>query len=214
MIKLNLLPKEYKKAKKKKKKEAKEVVKFNLDFSKFAPKLFKIGIVFVAILIGTHLILGATFLISNSSAGKLSAEWELLQPKSAEISKVNKEIADIEKIVSPVRKLIKRECLWSKKLSLISDLITPGIWFNRLALEKRPDKTKKSGYVTVVELYGYAASSYGDETGIIGKFAKVLQENEDFFQDFSDIKLGPMQKTQLGGHQAMSFKVYCYLKDD
>lgn len=219
MIKLNLLPGEFKKKKvadkPKKEKDEKKPKKapIQLDkFLKFGPQAVKIGRIAGIVLIGLNLVLGTFVLFKQLSLKSLDSQWKPLQPKKAELDKTNSEYATIEKLAGPIRQLVEGRFLWAKKINQVSDLMIPGIWLNRLAIEKQVKDAQKGDYVQTLILEGCAASSFGEETALIGKFIKGLQEAKEFSSDFSEIKSGPLEKTMLEKTPSMNFRVYCVFK--
>ncbi|MCM8782157.1 MAG: hypothetical protein NC828_03810 [Candidatus Omnitrophica bacterium] len=215
MIKLNLLPGEFKKKKivEKPKKEKRPTVTIKFDkLLKFGSQAARFARVFLVILIGAHFLLGALIFFKAVLLKKLDLQWQPLQPKKAEMEKINLECATLEKIVLPVRQLVENKFLWSKKLNQISDLMIPGVWLNRLVFEEQFKDVQKGVYKKALILEGCAVSSFGEETALIGKFIKVLQEDKEFFSDFSEIKSGPLEKAVIEKTPIMYFRIFCILK--
>lgn len=214
MIKLNLLPGEFKKKKvieKKSKKKTTDVLKtINLDkILKFGPHLIKIGIVFLCLLVTLHFILGGVFFLKQKALRKLEAQWKPLQPKKADLDKVSRERASLEKVVSPIERLIKTKLLWAKKMNQLSDLMIRGIWLKQLSVTSQRVGALEGNSGKVLMLDGCAAFAFGDETSTIGRFLQVLQEDKEFSADFSEIRLGPIEKSALGKDPVMNFKIFC-----
>jgi len=219
MIKLNLLPGEFKKKKvieKKTKKKTTDVLKtINLDkFLKFGPHLVKIGIGLLALLVTLHVILGTVIFFKQKALKKLKVQWQPLQPKKADLDKVSLDRAKLEKVVSPIKRLIKSKILWAEKMNQLSDLMSRGIWLKQISITKESSSRWKKGSRKVLMLSGSAASAFGDETSNIGGFLQVLQEDEEFSSDFYEIKLGPIEKSRLGEYPVMNFQIFCVFKKD
>jgi hypothetical protein len=205
MIKINLLPDELKKSQRQKK-----AVEF--EILKFGPQLRKIAVWSFSVLIGVHLFLFTSVLLKTGSLRHVNSKWQRLGPKKAEVEKLNLEIAAVEKRISPIRQLIGEKMLWSKELNQISNLTTTGIWLTRLFIQPQVLDAQKGVYVKVLNLEGCAASLYGDETSLVAKFVKALQQDKEFSQYFIDIKLGPMERGMLDKASVMNFKVFCKFK--
>jgi len=184
-----------------------------LDLAKFGPQFFKAVRYGVVAVIALHLLLGLLLFMKGVSLKTLDAKWQSLQSRKLEIEKVSKEQSSLEKIVLPMRQLTQGACFWSRKLNKISELITAGVWLTRLSTETQ-GQGAKGPPSRILELRGYAASAYGDETGLIGKFAKALQDDKDFAGDFSEIKIGPMEKETTENAPVMNFKISCLLKKE
>lgn len=207
MIKINLLPAEFKKAQRPSR-------HFEFQVPKFGPKAFKIAIILLSFLAGLHFLLVISIFLKSNSLKKLNLKWQTLQPKKIEIDHLNSQINSIEKTVSPIRQLVEKRLLWSKRLNELSDLMTPGIWLEHLSIETQIKDAEKGIILRILNLEGCAAALYGDETSLVGKFIKALQENKDFFQHFSEIKLGPMEKAILENNPIMKFKILCFFRED
>lgn len=208
MIKINLLPPEVKKAQKQK---AKKPVEFHIP--KLGPKLIKAGIYSLSVLIGLHLILGISILFEGISLKNAELKWERLHPDRIEIERIAKEAASIEKFTAPVKELYDKRILWSRELNELSNAITPGVWLSRFFIETQVRNAQKGEFQRILNLEGRAASLYGDETALVAKFVKSLQDNKGFFRYFSDIKLGPMERLTVESNPVMNFRVFCYFKD-
>ncbi|MCX5715362.1 MAG: hypothetical protein NTV07_00520 [Candidatus Omnitrophica bacterium] len=197
MIKINLIPDELKKTQ-----AAKQPFKFELDkLSLLGPKVMKIGVYCLIVLAGLHVILILAIFLKADSLKGLDSKWVLLEPKKAEVEAVNAEIVSVEKVVQPVNNLMGQRQLWSKNLNQLSNLMTPGIWLTTLSLEPH-----------MLRLEGCASSLYGDETGLVGKFIKALQDDREFSAQFSEIKLGPMERGALDKTPIMNFKIFCIMR--
>lgn len=203
MIKINLLPKELTK-------EQKPSKAFQVKFPKIDPKFFKAGIYFLVALIGLNILTAASVVIKSNSLNRLESKWQSLQPDKTEIDRLNSEISDVEKKVLPIKEMMGKRILWAKELNELSNLLTPGVWLNKFFIQKHAGD--KGEYKYVLNFEGCAASLYGDEATLIANFIKAIQGNEEFFRYFSEVKLGPMEKTVIENTPVMNFKIFCAFK--
>ena len=208
MIKINLLPHEFGKAQRPKR-------SLRLDIPKLGPKLKKLSVYLLSVLAGLHILLGLSIFLKTVSLKKLNAKWQRLQPSRAEVERLNKEIAELEKIIMPIRQLVAKRIIWSKELNQLSDSMVPGVWLTKLFIQSNQVRDAKDNeYVRVLNLEGYAASLYGDETVLVAKFIKAMQDNKEFFKYFRELKMGPMEKATLENAAVMNFKIFCFFKKD
>lgn len=205
MIRINLLPDEYKKTKGK-------GAPFEFNIAKMGPKVLQIAGCSLAALIALHLVLCLFIFLRGSSLKKLDYKWRLLQPKKIEMDHLRADSSAAGKIIAPIKQLVESRMTWADKLNKLSELITPGIWFSRISLEKEARDPQKGTFQKILNIEGFASSAYGDETALVGRFIKALQEDGDFFKDFSAIKLGPMEKQSSDDISTMHFKISCFLK--
>lgn len=206
MIKINLLPKELKKEQKAKK------VSQPLEFPKIGPKLFKAGIYCLCVLLGINMLIIGSTVAKSVSLKHLNNKWQTLQPNKAEIDSLNAQIGGIEKNILPVRNLLKKRILWAEELNALSNLITPGVWLTKFFIQKQP--AEKGTYKYVLNIEGCAAALYGDEATLIANFVKALQSDREFFKNFSEAKMGPMEKAMVDKMPVMNFKIFCLLRGD
>lgn len=207
MIKINLLPTELKSSKSPQRPH-------DLKIPELGPKTFKVAGYILAILITCHILLIVSIIFKSISLRTLEQKWQFLQPQKTDVEKLNSEVTSLERKFLPVKRLIEERDLWSKRLNRISDLMTTGIWLNKLFIQTQITDSQKAAYVRVLNLEGCAASIYGDETSLIAKFTKGLQEDQEFLQYFRDIKLGPMEKSILDKVPIMNFKITCFFRED
>lgn len=206
MIKINLLPKELKKEQRPKKTLP------ALEFPKIGPKLFKAGIYCLCALLGINLLVAASVIAKSASLRRIKSEWQAFQPNKTEIDRLNSQISSIEKNLLPVRNIMKKRILWAEELNALSNLTTPGVWLTKFFIQKQP--SEKGGYKYVLNIEGCAASLYGDEATLIANFVKAIQNDREFFKNFSEAKLGPMEKAAMDNTPIMSFKVFCLMRRD
>lgn len=207
MIKINLLPEELKKTPKPSK-------AFKFDINALGPKAFKALIIFLSALVALHIILVVSIFLKDSSLKRADLKWQKLQPVKIEIERISDESRGIEKRILPIRQLIEGRAMWARRLNQISDLLTPGIWLTRIYQETHLVDTQKGVSTRALNLEGCASSVYGDETALVAKFIKSLQEDKDFSGQFSEIKPGPMEKAMLENNPVMNFKITCFYRGD
>lgn len=207
MIELDLLPTELKKVQRPKR-------DLKLELKKLGPQVFKMGGIFLGILLALHLVLGFAVLLKGASLKRLNSRWQLLKSQGTEIEDLNTKMKAAKKVVLPVRQLIEGRIYWSRKLNQLSDRMTPGIWLTGLTVNTQGSSDRKSGYGGSVHLQGYAAALYGDETALVGEFIKALQEDEEFIRSFDSVELNSMTRETLAGNAVMNFGVSLSLRGD
>jgi len=207
MIKINLLPEELRKNKSSKK-------TFRLDASALKPQFLKIGFYLIAVLLGVHLFLGLSVLLKSKSLDRLNSRWQKLEPDKIKIDGINSRIVSLEKEVLPIKQLVDSRMMWAVELNKLSNLMTTGVWFTKLFVQTQIPDIQTGESIRVLNLEGCAASLYGDETALAARLVKVLQEDEVFFKYFSEIKLGPMERTTLEKNPVMNFKIFCFFRKE
>lgn len=192
MIKINLLPEELKISQKKKR---------NIEFKMpvITPRVWRIIGISAGMLAGLHIVFFISIMISTASYKELDKKWQSIQPDRIDAEKLIAQADGIEKKIAPIKKLTQDRILWARELNRISDLMTTGIWMNRLSIQSAKTLT----------IDGCAAALYGDETALIAAFMKALKDDREFSVYFDEIKMGPMQEAELEKNPIMRFKIYC-----
>ena len=213
MIEINLLPKELRK-------------KIELPDISFLPIIA--GVVGVVVII--HLLFGLSVNLKARTLKRLEKKWGEISPDKTVADKVIRELTAMRAKIDAIDTLIQGRMSWAKKLSDLSDAMIPGVWLNRLwiekkALHKKEEKTRKGEggkpqakaepetmIVETLHLNGSVIVTGGEETATVGKFMWSLENNPGFFADFSEVESAYMQQSKLKDIEVMDFELICYFK--
>ncbi len=217
MIEINLLPPEIKKKKR----------KIELPDISFLP----VAACFLGIIIIVHLFAGLMTAVRAKALKRLERKWQSVLPSKEEADKIKAELADTRAKMDAIDKLIETRRSWAVRLSDISGAMIPGVWLNKLWLEKRitaqevPDLKAVSGggavtaekepqkmMIRTLHIKGSVIAGGGEETAVIGKFIRSLKSNKNFISDFSDIESASIQRAKLKDEEVMDFELICYFK--
>ena len=228
MIKINLLPEEFRK---------KESQGQKLDLSKFNIHnipLLKIVIAGVPVIVVLPIILLFMGLYARSHLGSLEKKYRNIMPAKKEADALKTQIETMRKKMNAIDELMVKRFGWAKKLNSLSDSMTPGIWLTELSysekLTERPvtinikgmkPKGQNDAAKTIMEkalakyliVSGYASGVGEDGTAAVGKFIKSLKDNSDFYSDFSAIELGVIKTDRIEDQEVMSFRITCLFKE-
>lgn len=98
---------------------------------------------------------------------------------------------------------LKRDVLWSEKLSQLRNLIPQEVWLTELSFKKQPVKDSGSG-----NLYLKGGLILQEKTSSIGtltNFINRLKEDQDFFADFDNLILADSQTETRKNIEIMTF---------
>ena len=128
-------------------------------------------------------------------------------PSKNEAVKLQAEVKRLESKKKVIDQLAKRKFFWAEKLNLISDLIPMGAWLSDLSFEE----AKEGGVLTLDGM----AVPYKDQEmiNLVTLFMENLKQNEDFYNDFKTIELGPIRRIKSENVDAMQFSVICQFKE-
>lgn len=112
---------------------------------------------------------------------------------------------ELNERISSYEKIFERKILWTKKLSLINQLIPEQVWLTEISTEIKP--------MRILLIKGSATSLIESEIiSAISQLAGQLKENPVFQKDFSEIKLGPLLSQKKGNFTVMNFSLICKFK--
>lgn len=191
MIEINLLPEEMRRQKKS---------YFKFDLADIARVKFLAGGIFAGVMALLVIIpaLGAN--IRGRQILALLEKEKNLMPQKTNVEAINNEIAVLKVKLSALDDITKRRFLWSRKLNELSDLVLPGIWFNRIGAELDNNLT----------IEGSVISKNEEAMASVGKFIKNIKDDKLFFGDFSDIKLESVQRENIDKRDVVEFTIVLY----
>lgn len=214
MIEINLLPEDLRV--RQKNKETKQI-----DISRIPLK--QIVIIAIAIFVVLQILAATTLFLKRNSFKKLDQRLKALEPQYKIAQSLKFDARRLNSRLSAVNELTSKSILWSKKLSDLSSAITDGIWLHELSLKDEEgqkarqampaDKQAQPSGRQAMLLKGSAVSyPGGEETALIGSFINSLKSNQDFFEDFEDIKLKSSQMRRIVELEVMDFTIICYFR--
>ena len=191
MIEINLLPAEMRRQKK---------IYFKFDLADIARVKFLAGGIFAGAMALLVIIpaLGAN--IRKHQILALLEKEKNIMPQKTSVEAINSEIAVLKVKLNALDDITKRRFLWSRKLNELSDLVLPGIWFNRIGAELDNNLT----------IEGSVISKNEEAMASVGKFIKNIKDAKLFFGDFSDIKLESVQRKNIDKRDVVEFKIVLY----
>jgi len=212
MLEINLLPKELRKR------------KIEMPDISFLPVL----VCLLGLIIVVHLLFSAVLGWKAGALRHLEARWKELKPQGEAAAEVIGELTDMRAKINAIDELISNRLSWAKKLSDLSGAVIPGVWLNRLWIEKKAvyaarssglgaaeDKAAASKKImaSILHLNGSVIVTGGEETAAVGKFMYSLENNPGFFEDFDKIESAYMQRVELKEVEVMNFELLCYFKE-
>lgn len=193
MIEINLLPEELRK------KKSEPIFNLNIESGKLK---FWIGGGVVAFLVLIVIMFSAVSFIRKAQIKNLAAKERDFSDRISRIDSVNREINTLKAKMAVLDQLTKRKFLWAEKLNQLSDLVLPGIWFNRVYTDSE----------NRLMIEGSVVSKSEEAMAFVGKFMKNIKDNQGFFADFKNIKLESVQRNNKGNADIVDFKIALYFQ--
>jgi len=189
MIEINPLPEELK-VKPKSKKIGLDKIGLGIETKYF---IYLPAAVF-GFLVLIHIYLAGLSLYRNNQFRALNGKWQSMAPQRKILDDFNKEYSVFFSESKAVKQLLQARENWAQKLNKLSLLLPPGIWFTDLTVSYRDFSLSAS-----------VVSLQKDEMGLIKQFMDNLKTDQAFFQDFSGLELGSVQKREVGGYDITDF---------
>ncbi|MCU0651453.1 MAG: hypothetical protein MUC39_00715 [Candidatus Omnitrophica bacterium] len=159
-----------------------------------------------------------------------SLEKKMLAFKSVykQIDDMSKKKISLGETLSFLQRASAEQTSWSEKFYIINKSLPPQIWLTNITIESKTSaralpaaaqaKQKNNALATqteisktlILSIRGAATSLIeADIIGSITQYVDTLKKNSTFNQEFSDIKLGPLQSDKKGNLTVMKFVIYC-----
>ena len=224
MIEINLLPEELKKIQARFKKIDMPTIDMkNLPY-------ITIGAILIGVLIIIQVIAFIVGVIGKANLSSLSKRYSTILPSKKEADSLKSQIDLINKKVHAIDELMVKRFSWARELNSLSDSMTAGIWLTELSYDEKfvslanvkgannkakveSAKSPEKVLLRYLTISGYASSRGEEGTALIGKFIKILKDNQEFYIYFSDIELGSIKSEKVEDQEVMSFKITCFFKE-
>ena len=206
MVQINLLPPSDRK---------KQKLRLRLDLKALEaidlkPLLLALAGVILSVMV-LWLALGIRLQLKESKLARLDEQTRTGRLILQKLDKLKKEKGEFEEKLEFLEQQLKREILWAENLNRLSNLVPPGIWLKKIALQ-----SKEEGETTTydkLDIEGSAVSLAGEEMIIlISGFMSALKEDAIFSEQFSEIKLVSSQKKKRNSIDVMDFKLLCQFR--
>jgi hypothetical protein len=207
VIEINLLPQELK---------PKPSVFSGINFKGLDINSIPILKIAVGIGVGLVLLQAAVSIIgilSNAELASATKKYSEISSDKKVADALKAKVANINKRSGAIDELIVKRVSWARKINLLSDCVTPGIWLSELYYDETP-VTGKANEVKIESLMisGYASGAGEQGAALIGKFIKSLQENDDFYADMASVNLVSTKSDKVDKQDVMSFRIACIYK--
>lgn len=153
------------------------------------------------IMFALHIYLALLGIVRNYQFRFLSEKWRKLEPQRKALENFNKEYDSQSSDVRIIQQLISSKIDWSQKLNKLSLNLPSGVWFNEISVSQR-------NFI----LKGSSLSLQKEEVGLINKFIDNLKSDAEYFKDFNELELGPMQRRTIAGYDIVDFVLQGSLK--
>ena len=191
----------------------------------------------VLILVFVHVLLLGFMLVKGAVLSVRQIEWQQVSPDKKKLDALYGEADNLKKKTSGLSEVMPSRYLdWSRKLNIISDAMTKGLWLKKIVLEKaklEKGKTSKEKTETVkpekgkvdkaqkpkVELEKYSLTIEGSvisktqgEIAAVGMFVSALKKDEFFMRDLVSLQVNSVEHHKNGTTDVADFVVTAKLK--
>lgn len=188
MININLIPDELRKKKK---------YQFVAAAFKDIPLEITIGSLggFLALLVAVNILLQLLIFVGIANQKRLELSWQMMGPQRIQIDKITNELEGSRQKITTIENIKNgMRISWAQKLNIISDRILPGIWLNRLSLDK--DK---------LLIEGNSVSKKGDYSANVNRFNAALKNEKSFTEGIEGIEVSSVARKKINDVWIASF---------
>ncbi|MBI4341107.1 MAG: PilN domain-containing protein [Candidatus Omnitrophica bacterium] len=153
----------------------------------------------LVVLVGLPLALWVPLQLNRVYLQQLTKKARLLEPKQAEVAKVQGLLARLRAQQAVFQELKGGKDTWAQRLNILSDLTPTSVWFTELSLDR------SKGLV----LQGMALASQGPEMVTVTRLVQELQSNATFASPFKQIQLESIKRVQQGEFDVVQFTITC-----
>jgi len=211
MIRVNLLPDEYKRKKR-------SSVKLDLPLP-LPAILAGGGVLALVLLLSTSLLAGS--LVASSHVKSAKRELSGIQARATYAAGLVSRKADLDKRMSVIENLVANRKLWWEKFNRLAFLVPDEVWLTRVSTETRTQQVpaaKAGEKPTTIEHHMLVITGVAlpppdrktGELGVVSQFIKCLNGDPGFIAGFRGVEQdGPIQLLSENGYEMMEFKLAC-----
>lgn len=137
--------------------------------------------------------------LNRQQMGLLNKKITALEPRRAEVSRVQDLLAKLRAQQSAFEGLREGADSWAQRLNILSGVTPHGMWFTELSLDEM------KGLI----IQGMAIASEGPEMVSVTRLVQDLQSDAAFASAFKQVQLESIKRIQLGDFDAVQFTVTC-----
>lgn len=211
MIKVNLLPEEYKR-------KRRAAIELNIPLP-LPAVLAGAGVLALVLLVSVSLFVGSMMVGRHIQATKRDLAG--IQSRAAYAEQLVARKAALDKKMSIIESLVAKRTLWWEKLNRLAYLVPDEVWLTRVSTEKRVEQVpavKPGEKATTIDRYFLVITGLAlpppdrrtGELGVVSKFIRMLKEDPKFMAGFKGVEQdGPIQLLSSHGYEMMEFKLAC-----
>jgi Tfp pilus assembly protein PilN len=172
MISINLVPEELIKKKK---------YQFVRKIVKSMPPEILIGAIggSLALLLAVNVLLQLVIFVQFANVQRLQISLDLMVPEKRQVDQVLSNLKVLRQKINVIENVTTgKRISWAQKLNIVSDLILPGLWLDRIALDK-----------DFFFVGGKAVSAKGDQFMAVSNFNTALRNNPIFMKGLKSAEL-------------------------
>ena len=184
MLKINLLPD-----------SARRATLSPIEQFHRTPLMWMAGIIMIAIPIA----LWVPVYLRSRQLQALNAKIQVLEPKKAEVERLQRTLQDLRAQQAAFEGMSKKQGLWSKRLSILSNLTPAGVWFTDLMLDEA------RGLI----IQGSGIGQGDPELASVTRLVTELKKDTDFTAAFKNISIESIKTVQEGELEIVQFRLTC-----
>ncbi len=163
------------------------------------PREVIIGLIggFFVLLISLNVFLQVLIVFKWIGHASLTSRWEKVSPERENLKRIEQDLRKRQARIASIQKILgQHDISWSQKLSIMSEAVPRGVWFNRILFEE-----------DFFLIQGSAVSKQKLEKINVTKFLTKLKETEAFVKDFKEIDIESIRSRDISGTPISDFVI-------
>ena len=149
--------------------------------------------------------------LQKKNLSRIDDKYQQAEKIKEQIKALNIEKEQLIRGINLLGRYLKRDILWSDKLSQMRDLIPQEAWLTKLSFNKKSDK---EGDYSFYLSGGLISDSKVSPIGILSSFVNQLKANKEFSADFDIPVLTDLRSQNKDGLEVMVFSIEMPLKKE
>ena len=145
------------------------------------------------------LILTFNLIFKQTKNATLSNKYEEYASLKNEVQQLKEEVHTLDIESELINSLFFKKVFWSEKLLTLSKIMPPELWLKTIQMDNESQ----------IRLRGFLLPALVEERpiSILSKFIRSLQEDEEFFKNFSEISLVDVKSIAEKGKEVYEFNI-------
>lgn len=152
-----------------------------------------------------YIVFAVNMKIKRSRFVNLESKYQNYIDLRNEVQTLKEDIYSLNKGFGLINESLFKKFFWSEKLLNISEIMPDELWLNSIKIG-RGNEIKLQGFLLPV-------STEERPIAVLSRFMRRLQENKEFFKDFSEVSLVDVRSVSAKDKEIFEFNIALKIKE-